>query len=1477
MFKSKWLAKTTAALAGALLVLQASVTPASAEIAAAHVYHNHMPNFWAFYDVNQYSSTSVGSPIRYTYDGDVIALKNNPPAGYTYFLPNGSPMPHDDLVSYYSHHAKKGAYLTWPWSVANDLRSSQPTAQMHVTMSGAVINNVNNIIQRGNVSDYNNPNWWQPWRTAYSNLITTNGKKTLDLIHFSGHHSMGPLTGNDYLLKDLIYQNVTLAQPYFLGTAFKSSKGFFPTELGFSERIIPVLDKLGIKWSVIGNNHFSRTLKDYPLLNSPGTDTMVSPPNRADLQNTSTVGSWVNQNMTNEQQVVYNKYPFASTPHWVRYVDPATGAESKLVGVPVAQAESWEEGFMGSTKATALKPFEGLTAQKQFFVIAHDGDNNMGRAGSEETWRNAANVTYTDSGVKGMGIDEYLIGNTPAASDVVHVQDGSWIDTRDSSSDPTWYHWHLPFGIWKSQFSSFNQVNQTSLAPKKNLSGIDDGMTVSFEKGYHYLERNFALLQAALNYAKTAEQIWLDDHLNYWHPSTPQENEITYPGNQLNPWMLSYPVKGDPNNDYAGGANPAELAWYFLLPALDSGFGYYDENVDDNVKPTLSFNQSLYFSKPYVQQKLAKDKTGPSVWWPQRYPYNPGSANVSKAEGWTLHHFDNSFAIYSYAYDTSGIQNIKVKVRAHTSKQADASDNTFKVYDPAAMQAAGVQGIDPTKVGAWTEYPMNVRDLTPDINGVDWQPSGKATMAKVPAQEIGNLYYSYINNYRDQLLDYYIEATDSKGNVTRSDIQQVYVGAGKYNLVNGKYVEDINGTVTGTHPFITDQPDIPDDESPSVPTDVAAQTLNASSIKVTWTASTDNVGVKGYEVYRNGTKVGTTASTTYTDNGLASSTTYSYTVKAYDAKNNFSSLSAPPATATTPAGNNVTIYYKRGFATPYIHYRPAGGTWTTSPGTAIPESEVAGYNKITVSIGSATQLEACFNNGSGTWDSNNGSNYLFGVGTWTYTPTGNIVAGAPIVDTEAPSVPTNVTAQASTASTANVSWSASTDNVAVTGYDVYRNGTKVGSTASTSYLDTGLAGGTAYSYTVKAYDAAGNKSDLSTPPAIATTSAGNNVTIYYKQGYTTPYIHYRPAGGTWTTSPGTAIPVSEIPGYNKITINLGSASQLEACFNNGSGTWDSNNGANYLFGVGVWTYTPTGNIVSGPPPIPESDPPTVPQNVSAQAVSAGSISLTWTASTDNVGVAGYEVYRGATLAGTATGTTFTDSGLSPATAYSYTVKAYDAAGNRSAASSPPATATTQAGNAVTIYYKNASFTSTNIHYKLDGSTTWTALPGVAMQPSTYSGYKTVTIQLGSAAGLTAAFNNGSGTWDSNGGNNYHFAAGEWTLVNGTITSGVPQPDSVTFRVTVPASTPAAGPVYLTGSFNSWNAADPAYQLTKGTDGVYSITLSLPAGTAIQYKLTRGSWATVEAQSNGSDIANRTLTPSGGAQTVSLTVVRWKDQ
>ena len=96
------------------------------------------------------------------------------------------------------------------------------------------------------------------------------------------------------------------------------------------------------------------------------------------------------------------------------------------------------------------------------------------------------------------------------------------------------------------------------------------------------------------------------------------------------------------------------------------------------------------------------------------------------------------------------------------------------------------------------------------------------------------------------------------------------------------------------------------------------------------------------------------------------------------------------------------------------------------------------------------------------------------------------------VDAAPPSVPNNVAANAASATSVNVSWSASTDTTGVTGYDIARNGVTIGSVngTTTSYTDSTVAPATSYQYTVDARDGAGNVSNFSTPPAGVTTPTG---------------------------------------------------------------------------------------------------------------------------------------------------------------------------------------------------------------------------------------------------------------------------------------------------------------------------------------------------------------------------------------------------
>ncbi|MHB8660392.1 MAG: putative glycoside hydrolase [Minisyncoccota bacterium] len=87
---------------------------------------------------------------------------------------------------------------------------------------------------------------------------------------------------------------------------------------------------------------------------------------------------------------------------------------------------------------------------------------------------------------------------------------------------------------------------------------------------------------------------------------------------------------------------------------------------------------------------------------------------------------------------------------------------------------------------------------------------------------------------------------------------------------------------------------------PSVPTNLSASTISSSLINISWTASISDIGVVGYNVYRNGTQIATTTSTSYSDTGLTASTAYSYSVSAYDAPGN-TSVQSTSISATTTA------------------------------------------------------------------------------------------------------------------------------------------------------------------------------------------------------------------------------------------------------------------------------------------------------------------------------------------------------------------------------------------------------------------------------------------------------------------------------------------------------------------------------------------------------------------------------------------------
>jgi fibronectin type 3 domain-containing protein len=282
---------------------------------------------------------------------------------------------------------------------------------------------------------------------------------------------------------------------------------------------------------------------------------------------------------------------------------------------------------------------------------------------------------------------------------------------------------------------------------------------------------------------------------------------------------------------------------------------------------------------------------------------------------------------------------------------------------------------------------------------------------------------------------------------------------------------------------------IADAAAPSAPANLHATSVQAHEVDLAWDPANDDVGVTGYRIYRNGAQIAQVdgGTLTYADLGLSDATQYAYSVTGVDAVGHESGSSnvihpttldaTPPAkptglTATVVAGQNqVNLSWNATTdnvgVTGYRIYRNGSATaLATVDGstTSYSDTTVVGATQYSYTV---TAVDAASNES-------------------TPSDPATVTTG----DTVPPQPPTTVTATTVSDTQINLTWSGATDNLGVTGYRVYRNG---GANAIatlgnvTSYSDTGLTGGTAYSYTIKAVDAAGNLSNASSPANATTT------------------------------------------------------------------------------------------------------------------------------------------------------------------------------------------------------------------------------------------------------------------------------------------------------------------------------------------------------------------------------------------------------
>jgi fibronectin type 3 domain-containing protein len=345
-----------------------------------------------------------------------------------------------------------------------------------------------------------------------------------------------------------------------------------------------------------------------------------------------------------------------------------------------------------------------------------------------------------------------------------------------------------------------------------------------------------------------------------------------------------------------------------------------------------------------------------------------------------------------------------------------------------------------------------------------------------------------------------------KGNGTRT----VTLPTGeRYKRIDGRQVPSINNGQDVTSVTLNDRDGLllikvggvpRDTTEPTAPTNLAATAPSATSVDLTWTASTDNVGVTGYRVQRcsgsstctNFTQISTTTGTVFSDTELAASTIYRYRVLAEDAAGNLSSYSAIASTTTPPTAPT-------GLTATVVSLAQIDLSWTDSTdawGVAEYQMQRCAGAGCTTFSAIGTSTATAFSNTGLTV----GTTYRYRVRAADAAGnlsafSSNVTASTPL-DTTAPTAPSNLAGTALSTSSIDLSWTASTDDVGVTGYHLERcagaacaNFAPIASPANATYNDTGLAENTPYQYRVRAVDAAGNPSAYSGTVSVTTLAA----------------------------------------------------------------------------------------------------------------------------------------------------------------------------------------------------------------------------------------------------------------------------------------------------------------------------------------------------------------------------------------------------
>ncbi|MFC1701111.1 fibronectin type III domain-containing protein, partial [Patescibacteria group bacterium] len=267
----------------------------------------------------------------------------------------------------------------------------------------------------------------------------------------------------------------------------------------------------------------------------------------------------------------------------------------------------------------------------------------------------------------------------------------------------------------------------------------------------------------------------------------------------------------------------------------------------------------------------------------------------------------------------------------------------------------------------------------------------------------------------------------------------------------------------------------PDTEDPTIPQNLSATVLSPTQIDLLWDASTDNVGVTGYRIYRDTIEIDTTVNTIYSDTGLTPSTTYTYTVSAYDAASNESDQSRPdqvttPSSDTIPPTGSIIIDSDNEYTTS----QDVILTLSAADPSGVTQMVISDTNTFNVSLAEAYLTSKLWTLPIGDGVKNVYAWFKDTVGNWNTTSYSDSIE----LDTVGPTI-TNIIQGAPTTDSITITWDTaveqSTSRIEYglnTSYGLIEEDLTL--TNSHSITLTNLSAGTIYQYKIVSTDEAGN-------------------------------------------------------------------------------------------------------------------------------------------------------------------------------------------------------------------------------------------------------------------------------------------------------------------------------------------------------------------------------------------------------------------